>query len=468
MMKVESMKKKKDALVETIERMDQQGPVLNEAGKFSLSKLAELIVRKTGLVNYKGLLWRKEGYNLIPTSVEDRNILALDELYALGLQDLWSTQEQRNIELFYPALCKTTVKEPPENWLFTANAVIDLETLKVIYPDPEYAVINPIPVEYDPKAKCPVILDGFKKAFSPEQQVAFLSIFGARLTGSTKLKSHVILSGSGNQSKGSWREVIAHIFGKRMSQDDIRFTKDKFRAKAFVGTCIIWNSETSGDKKMGDLVKEITGGTRLAIEAKGKDLYSECDYQAIFVEDTNSLSPPAMSPAMRTRLQWFPMSKHFVREAEYEQHKGDPKYVLMDPNFNKEYLKPKELSGFLNLLLPYAQYFALNNDYKEQANKDLEAFADVADAFRTFENNFISVRRGSKVHTRNLEKYFIAFCEKSGSEAKPGYSFIKFLTEMGGVKGEDSHYRYGLYFDKAAYQSFMSFGQMPEAAAQEE
>ena len=452
---------KKDALVETMERIELQSPLLNDEGKFSVAKLAERIVAKHHLARYKGMMWKKEGYTLVPLAADEIGQMGLTELYAFHMQDNWGAQTLKNLETFLPTLCMDKIREPPASWLFTKNAVIDLATLEEIHPDEAYAVVNPIPVTYDPKATCPVIMGGFKKAFTEEQQLAFLSIFGARLTGSTKLKTHVILSGTGNQSKGTWREVISHIFGKRMTQDGIEFTKDKFRSKNFIGTCIIWGSETDGKKNTERLIKEITGGTTLNLETKGKDSFAEVDYQAIFVEDTNNPPSPSMSAAMKTRLQWFPMTGHFVRENEYAEHKGEPNYYLMDSVFNEEYLSDKELSGFLNLLMPYAQYFLKHHDYKHQACNDLEKLASVSESIETFLGNFVTIQRGHHINDLNTFKWYVEFCAKTGTEAKPSWMFYKALKEMGARKGAKAHQLEDVEFDKKAFRFFIGFGFMP-------
>lgn len=451
----------KDSMAVLAEKMRVQEPVLNDEGKFSLSRLAELIVSKYKLVRHKGITWRQERYNLIPVESEEIGILALTELYSMGLQDMWGARALQNLEAFLPMLSQNKIKEPPENWLFCKNAVLDLTTLKEIHPGPEYAVINSLPIDYNPKAECPVLLAGFKKAFSPELQEAFLSIFGARLTGSTKLKSHVIIHGDGNQSKGTWREVMAHIFGKRMSQDSIEYAKDRFRSKSFIGSCIIWNSETDNKHDTARLIKEITGGTTLNLETKGKDRYSQSEYQAIFVEDTNN--PPTQAPgaATKTRMEWLKLSGHFVREAEYELHKNEPNYYLIDAEFNENYLNPSELSGFLNLMLPYAQYYIKHQDYKVHGCKDQDALSKAADSIQTFIGEFITCDSRGKLHDTNVYKAYTEYCAKLCTEAKPSYMFYKELKAIGGKKGAKQHYIDNLIFNKTAYNYFKAYGSMP-------
>lgn len=450
-----------DALVETANKLRLQACLLNEAGKFSMAKLAAVVIKKHNLVSYLGRIWQKDGYVLHPTNVQLRNTLALQTLFEFGAEDNWGRSEQSDFETYISGMCNTVIKTPPEHWLFTANAVIDLETLEVIEPGPEYAVINALAAKYDPAARCRVLLEGFEKAFSKIHQEAFLSIFGARLNNSLKQKTFVVLSGEGNQSKGTWKDVIGAIFGKRMSHDDIKFTKDKFRAKSFVGTCIIWNSETDKKHDTERLIKDITGGATLALETKGKDEYGEVDYNPIVVIDTNKPPSPSLSPAMRTRLQWFPLTGHFVRQHEMDKHVGDPTYFLMTKEFNDHYLDSEEISGFLNLLLPYAQYWTLNNDYKVEAEKDLEKMVEVSDSVVTFIDNFVHPAHGQHLYISNVYKYYCEFCSKTGTEPQKRFTLEEVMRRIGGRNGPKRYQWLDVAFDIDAFNFYRSYGEMP-------
>ena len=65
-----------DAMVEMAEKLRMQKPLLSEDDKFSISKLAEVVVKNNNLVRYKSLTWKKIGYTLVPLASDELGQMA--------------------------------------------------------------------------------------------------------------------------------------------------------------------------------------------------------------------------------------------------------------------------------------------------------------------------------------------------------------------------------------------------------
>ncbi|MCX6010390.1 MAG: hypothetical protein NTW48_10280 [Chloroflexi bacterium] len=460
-----------DEMQQTAIKMRMQEPLLNDEGIMSFYKLAKLLVKEHSIVSYKGLFWTKVGHGLNILTPNEIATLAITMLNKYSLVESWQARDLPTLLQFIAANSLVVIDKVPWNYAFFSNCVVDLCTSKVI-PESEIPenmiVVHVMPVKFDPKARAKILLRGFRKSFTRKQQVAFLSILGARLTGADNIKTHMILSGVGNQAKGSWRVLASKIFGARMCQTRVEELHSRFGSKVFIGCDIVWNAETDGKKDTARIIKDLTGGTQITIESKGIDRFSEESVQAVFCEDTNNPSAQAVGAANDTRLEWIQMECQFVKPNAYKGHENDKHFHLIDPNFNRLGFTDQEISGFLNLLIPFAKYYLRYGDFKMSANKSTQALTEVAQSITSFIDKFIEVDRGSHIRLPLVQKKYNEFCAKIGTQPQMTYTFRDELRLLGGKPGK-KHYMEELSFNQAAFAYFMLTGEdVPELPDKEE
>ena len=352
----------------------------NERGCIVYPRVADLMASELNVFKWAGSYWVKYGNVYKPLLPDDLATAALLALKEQGEPRDWGVTSAGRITSFFPAITPVLAEKPPEYLLYTATDVMDLRTGEVVTPAKNYAAIYYVPVRFDPDARCDRVSEMLKEIFTPEQEKAFLSIFGARL-GGRQMQYEVLFTGEGGQGKGKIRTLIQALFGNRMTQTPVADFNQRFANHAFQGADIIWNPEMEGTKLNHDRVKEITGGTKLRVEYKFANGITEYEYQALFVTDSNRPPTLGAGQATRRRLQWFPLKYYFVETPTESFHRK------ADLSLDEKITKPEELSGFLNMLLPYAKYYLTEGRLMHSASKDLDTYNLVSDAWEPFVKN---------------------------------------------------------------------------------
>lgn len=324
------------------------------------------------------------------------------------------------------------------------NGVLDIAT-KVLTPhEDNFAAFLYLPVEYNPDATCPETMKAMEQIFLPDQLEAWMSLMGARLTG-LSMQFIAALHGEGGQGKGVVRDHTKAFFGNMFTQAPMEDVNARFRNQVFVGKKIVWNSEVPATKQAADIMNNISGGVDIPVEAKGVNGIMEVPIQAIVCMDVNLLAMLPESYSTTRRLQYFQMASKFtdVEEPTKRIYKKDIEVV--DKITTKE-----ELSGWLNLLLPYAQHYLKQKQLVRSMPHNIEIFNQKADSVDTFLARYTEIRYEERTRTDLLRRAYTYFCTAERNGAKPWYSIRQFLRDNLNIRASGK-YLQNLFFNKAEF-----------------
>lgn len=205
------------------------------------------------------------------------------------------------------------------------------------------------PVTYDPTAECPEI-NRFLQDIVPNEyereiliDIAALCLYRGRVT-----RKFFILTGSGHNGKSKYLDIIKAIIGEERC---VSVTPQALADNDFAGSLLYDKHANLGADIPGgkiedaSLIKGVTGGDSITVQKKGKDHFDIKPYCELIY---SSNDPPRFNEdtyALWDRLVIINFPFTFTDEPK------EPNEKKADKEIEKKLLTPKELSGFLNLLL---------------------------------------------------------------------------------------------------------------------
>ncbi len=157
-------------------------------------------------------------------------------------------------------------------WLFNVNnGTIDLLTGQLLPHNKEHYNTRICPVDYDPKAGCPVWLRFLEQVLPDEETRDFMQLaFGYTLTGRTIEQCLFFLYGEGSNGKSTLATVLWWLmapYGKKtradtfMSQDRTQSSAPSPEIAELAGARLVEVSEIQEGHRLNEaLIKDVTGG----------------------------------------------------------------------------------------------------------------------------------------------------------------------------------------------------------------
>lgn len=205
------------------------------------------------------------------------------------------------------------------------------------------------PVTYDPMAECPEI-NKFLQDIVPNEyereiliDIAALCLYRGRVT-----RKFFILTGSGHNGKSKYLDIIKAIVGEErcVSVTPQHLAENDFAGSLLYDKHVNLGADIPGGKiEDASILKGVTGGDSITVQKKGKDHFDIKPYCELIY---SSNDPPRFNEdtyALWDRLVIISFPYTFT-----DDPKG-PNEKRADKDIEKKILTPKELSGFLNILL---------------------------------------------------------------------------------------------------------------------
>jgi putative DNA primase/helicase len=305
------------------------------------------------------------------------------------------------------ARCEEKQVGQTTGYLPVKNGVIDLRTMALIQTDDVY--LSCADVVYDPEATCPNVEKLLDNAFNPDQKELVLSILGAAMSG-RRAPFILCLSGRGRNGKSILREMVTQLATSMITTEKLEALHDNFANQVFLGKRIIWQTEVSSKRDFTDKLKDVTGGTSLTVRYKYQNGQIQSELQSVVIIDTNN--PPHLedSQAISDRLRFIDMPRVFVYERS-----GASNEVLIDPVLAEAWRD--EMPGFLNLILPYAQYFLTEGRLKHDLKIGMEKYNEKAESLSVFIEHWCDVDEGLEISISTFCKYYKLFAVKNNVSA---------------------------------------------------
>lgn len=161
------------------------------------------------------------------------------------------------------------------------NGEIDLNTMALHPATPAHFLTHYINVWWGGPQPCPVFMAFLDRTTGgdPELRQRLLEAIGYLLVSDYRPKRFVVFQGSGDCGKSVLGNLIASFFerGNAAALADYQFGERfalSFIANALICLCMDLSGGTI-DAKAVSVLKQVTGGDMVSIEAKGKDAYSD-------------------------------------------------------------------------------------------------------------------------------------------------------------------------------------------------
>jgi len=330
-----------------------------------------------------------------------RDILV--KLEDINASDLWTTRSFPLVRDHLMAKVDAKTVGQTTGYLPVSNGVVDLREMDLIQTDDVY--LSCADVAYDPDATCPSVEKLLDNAFLPEQRELVLSILGAALSGK-RAPFILCLSGRGRNGKSILREMVTKLASSMITTEKLESLHDTFSNQVFLGKRIIWQTEVSSKRDFTDKLKDVTGGTSLTIRYKYQNGQIQQELQSVVMIDTNL--PPHLedSQAINDRLRFIDMPRVFVYELS-----GAPNEVLIDPVLAEAWRD--EMPGFLNLILPYSQYYLLHGHLKHDYKVGMEKYNEKSESMARFIDEWCDVEEGNEVSIQTFTKHYKRYCAMS-------------------------------------------------------
>lgn len=293
------------------------------------------------------------------------------------------------------------------------NGIYNLRTKQLQKHMPCYYWTIQQPVIYDPEAKCPAIME-FLHDILDEEGVQFIIEWIAYMSlPHTDTDKMLFLYGSGGDGKGVLLNIIKHLLGQgnimSMSLKDL--AADKFsRAHLYGKLANICGDIDNGVLENTGDIKALTGGDDIYAQFKGVDGFTFQNHaKLMFSANELPMSTDKTNGYFR-RIFILPFEKPLAEEKKVSR-------AIID----KRLTNPKELSGFLNLVIEAIHRLEKNN-YKftvpQSAKRALEKYKYSHDKIEQFIDE--ELVKEDKVTVKHFYHAYQDWCKDNGiySESK--------------------------------------------------
>ena len=214
--------------------------------------------------------------------------------------------------------------DPPTNYVWLKNGVLDTTTLKLYPHSSDYFLINRIDYDWIPDAYDKNMDDFLTSVSDDDVEVRALleEMIGLCLTPSTEFQKAFVLIGDQNNGKSTYLKAMGKLLGKdNVSALDLKDIDKQFRTSGIFGKTANIGDDIS-DNWIDELstFKKIVTGDRITIEFKNKDAFNMTpSCKLIFSANTMPNFRDPTGAVMR-RLCIIPFTRQYG-----EKYPKDPK-----------------------------------------------------------------------------------------------------------------------------------------------
>jgi P4 family phage/plasmid primase-like protien len=299
------------------------------------------------------------------------------------------------------------------------NGILNIITKELTPFNPQKIFFNKLPVEFNPSAECPTIIEHFNTVLKDEEDIpVLLELFGFLLLKEYKIEKAIMFVGSGRNGKSKTIELMKRFIGvDNCSSLPLRaLNEDSFSLSELFGKMANLSADLSKtDLKETGMIKALIG--RDLIQAKRKflrDLNFVNYAKMIFA--CNEL-PKIYDTTDGFWTKWiliqFPYK--FITQEQYNLLPQEEKWKhkIINPDIIEELTTPEELSGLLNLALEHLENLLKNKDfdYSKSTAEVKEMWIRQSDSFTAFCYDNLEEGEGS-ITKNDLRKTFHKYCKK--------------------------------------------------------
>ncbi len=291
--------------------------------------------------------------------------------------------------------------------IVVANGVFDLTTYELTSFDPELYALNGIPVDYNPEATCPKILEFLDQiTSSTEDKLALQEWIGYHLVREYPYQKAMMLLGVGANGKSTFLNLlIAFLGANNISNVELySLVSNRFSEADLYGKLGNLAPDISDDElKRTGKFKALTGGDRIRAEYKGLNAFHFVNYAKLSFSANKLPMTPDTSPAFFRR--WLLITFPFKFEGS-----------ACNTNILEKITTSEELSGLLNWGVLGLKRLKENNSFtiSESTIALQQEYLILSDPIRSWISCCLSEGSSYWTTTDDVYNSYFQYCEASG------------------------------------------------------
>lgn len=310
------------------------------------------------------------------------------------------------------------------NEIAVLNGILNIFSGELTYFTPDKIFFNKLPVEYEPSATCPNIIDHFSTVLRDElDSLTLFELFGYSLLKDYRIAKAFMWVGGGRNGKGITLELMKLFLGPDNCVDIPiqKFEEDVFATGELFNKMANLAGDISDDAiQNASILKHLTGSDLVSAQRKFLPMIHFVNYAKMIFSCNAIPNTREMTYAFWSRWIVLEFPYTFMTKKELEKKKKSVpkeehyKYKLKNINILKKLTTPKEMSGLLNMALNNLSHLLKNQEFHvTMSTEEVKNFwIRNSHSFMAFANECLIESYGSRMVKQVLKKEYFAYCRK--------------------------------------------------------
>jgi putative DNA primase/helicase len=306
-------------------------------------------------------------------------------------------------------------------WLHVDNGWLNLTTGETESHNPERFSLSKMPVKYDVKAGCPVVVGFLKSTLDPESVKKVVRMIGYCLIPSCKFEKAFMLVGSGNNGKSTLIKLIEALFGKQnVSNVSLQELHERFAKADLYGKWVNTFADIP-NKKITEtgIFKMLVSGDSIGAERKNRDRFNFNNRAKLIFSANEIPQSDDESNAYFRRWVIVPFRRSF------EGDEGDPDLV-------RKLTAPEELSGLLNIVIAAMKDLEREGVFEAESIDEIRAIYETgASRVRDFISEKCVLEADRWIESSRLQETYRQYGKEKGDGVLDDNQLGKELKRLG-------------------------------------
>lgn len=294
------------------------------------------------------------------------------------------------------------------NLVAVQNGEVNLETMELMPSSPSHFLTHYLDVPWKGWQPCPVFSAFLNHIAGGDHELIqrVLEVVGFLLVSDNRAKRFTVFQGEGDCGKSVLGNLISSFYERRdcAALADFQFG-EKFSmasiANAHFCLCMDLSSGTI-DSKAVSMLKQITGGDLISIEAKGKDAFTDYISCKVLFGTNHPIKLKSRDPAFARRLLLIPF-QHPVADKDKDRD------LLNKLKFERSGILYQALCAYRDVV--QRGYIFTGEDRFGFTADHIVVEAPLPNSMEHFTANCCILDQQSFTPTESLHRAFLTFCE---------------------------------------------------------
>jgi len=387
--------------------------IVDDKGTFSFTEFAELIISKYHFKSFTDskeiLYYENDGYKF-----EGEIIIRQLCEYTIDEASDGVVSEIENKVRRRTYVKRDDFDNFKDGFLNFKNCRFNFDTKEKREYNHKDLVLTKLPIQYDPKAKCPKIMKFLKECLpNHHDRHSVLEHLASCLLLELRLEKAVMYLGGGGNGKTTWFRVIDRFLGSEnisnLSIDEM--IHDRFKPADLFAKLLNMYAEI-GKKAIKELAKFklIVSGDTITVEHKGGKPF-KISPRARHIFSLNKLPElDEETDAVFRRFDLIRWNQKFIDSKEMESEDETTKEA--DPNLEYSLVTDEELSGLLNIILKIRRDLKIRKRflYSKSIDEMRMVWKSESDSVTKFANNCLELSDGWIMLRSDLYRNYRKYC----------------------------------------------------------